>query len=314
MVDRPDEIDGKLTAQLAQGRGRQKVKSRDLRNSPYANDFEVFGSTSVTSSGKTNQLPASNSVVPTDQQQDREPEDSQDSSVPIRYDRFSTPDDGSHPDSHLPRSQPYRRQYVGAREHSRDDFKEILRASIPYTTASSEFIYGSSAVNAAIRARRRKCYKLYVHRSRHEAEDPGSAMLRRAKAAGIPVVSTSGPDWKAAFDRMTQKRPHNGFLLEVSPIPVLPVDALDQVSAPGETVSAQVGRLTPEDAAIISAFNVQHSTARLPMRSKQQQQDRYPILLFLDRVTDLGNLGAIIRSAYYFGVNASSFWTTVLRP
>jgi 21S rRNA (GM2251-2'-O)-methyltransferase len=292
--------------------GRRKVKSRDLRDSSYANDFEVFGSTSSTGSRGADKRPASDPVVPADGHEDHEPHDSQDSSLPILYDRslpihykrFSKPDDDSHPDSGRARSRVYRREYVGPRAHSREDSKEMLHRSIPYTTAASEFIYGTSAVNAAIRAGRRKCYKLYVHGSGFARTDPGAkALVVRAKAARIPIQFTEGPDWKNAFDRMTQKRPHNGYLLEVSPIPVLPVTSLDEVSAPGEAVSAQVSRLTPEDAAIISAFNVQQSTAKLPMRGKQQQQNRYPILLFLDRVTDLGNLGAIIRSAYYFGVN-----------
>lgn len=112
---------------------------------------------------------------------------------------------------------------------------------------------------------------------------------------------TSGSGWKMLFDRMADHHPHNGCLLEVSPIPVLPVTSLDTVESAGGQVSVQVGRLTQEDAAVTEAFGVEHNTARLPM---QRRQKRFPIFLLLDRVTDLGNLGAIIRSAYYFGVNA----------
>lgn len=96
-------------------------------------------------------------------------------------------------------------------------------ASIPYTTAASQFLYGTSAVEAALRARRRKLYTLYVRdpshgnegRKRRGVPEPVNSFhsLRNwAKVAGVPVKIV-GEEYTPAMDRLSENRPHNVITL-----------------------------------------------------------------------------------------------------
>lgn len=87
--------------------------------------------------------------------------------------------------------------------------------SIPYTTPASDFIYGTSAVTAAVRAGRRKLYKLYLH-PRADRKSDQSALNRAASAAGVAIKKVDN-DWLSVMDRMSDGRPHNVGL--VCPFP-----------------------------------------------------------------------------------------------
>lgn len=200
-----------------------------------------------------------------------------------------------------------RREETESQYKRRDTEKDVtsnepVPRTLPYTTAASEFIYGTFAVNAAIRAGRRQLYKLYIHGSDENRDSIGArATQKRAIEAGVEVLKVSGTAWRQLFDRMADGRPHNGYILEASPIPTLPVAHLQQCDAVDKPVCARVGQVAPDDTALSGAFQISASTATIRSRGTQR---RFPVLLLLDRVTDLGNLGAILRSAYFFGVNA----------
>ena len=143
--------------------------------------------------------------------------------------------------------------------------------SVPYTQADSEFLYGTFAVKAAIAARRRTLHKLYVY-SREAQEnflDNDSDIELEAKKAKLDIRMVSGHAWLHLIEKMSQDRPHNGYLLEASPLPI----------------KNMVGGLQSIPS---SGF---------------EKKKRYPFYLFLDLILDPGNLGAIIRSAYFFGVD-----------
>ena len=174
--------------------------------------------------------------------------------------------------------------------------------SMPYTTASSEFIYGTFGVRAALKARRRKAYKLYI--STDGSETAGmidKSLARRAEEQGVEVLHVSGQSWNQMMLRMSNDRPHNGHVLEASRLPVLPGRRLEACQSIAD--SKLNVKLQPQDTSSTegtSAFKVEGSLASIPRKSRR----RFPLLLFLDRITDTGNLGAIIRSAYYFGAEA----------
>ncbi|KAF2092149.1 alpha/beta knot, partial [Saccharata proteae CBS 121410] len=93
-----------------------------------------------------------------------------------------------------------------------------------------------------------------------------------------------GDDKLPMLDQMSEGRPHNGIVLEASPLPMFSANYLDVVSR---------GR---------PYFTV---------RGKDDQRFsynshgwRFPFILYLDGIKDSGNMGAIIRSAYYLGVDA----------
>ncbi|OJD34066.1 rna family [Diplodia corticola] len=186
--------------------------------------------------------------------------------------------------------------------------------AIPYTTAASKFLYGVSAVRAALIARRRKFYKLYIHdrairRSQFAGREDrnNTEHARESKeeisetlvdlAANIPglEVKMVTDSFLSVMDKMSNNRPHNGVILEASPLAVLPITNLRPCIRTRPSFSFELDRQSPEEKRINGTNN------QLPYNSHGW---RFPLLLYLDSIVDEGNLGAIIRSAYYFGVDA----------
>lgn len=172
--------------------------------------------------------------------------------------------------------------------------------TIPYTTPASQFIYGTSAVEAALRCGRRQLYKLYLYQAAGEQLSPAKVVLRKlALAKGIPVkMAFAG--WDRLLDKVSMGRAHNGCVIEASPLPRLPVKCLQTISPSGDHFAVELAPQSREEAAVNrmdSHIAIQHS----PLRR------RYPVVVLLDGVVDPGNLGAIIRSAYYLGVDAIVF-------
>ena len=175
--------------------------------------------------------------------------------------------------------------------------------SIPYTTAGSEFLYGTHVVKAALQSGRRKLYKLYIYQGvngQGDVVEQDNSIYKVALAAGVTVAKVSG-DWERLLNKMSDQRPHNGYVLEASPIPKLPVTALEKVESPSETFSVQLGHQSAEELAINSTFGIHGSLATLPSVRGSQ---RYPFIVMLDRIRDPGNLGSIIRSAFFLGAEA----------
>ncbi|KAF3040470.1 hypothetical protein E8E12_004414 [Didymella heteroderae] len=174
---------------------------------------------------------------------------------------------------------------------SRADPRDRAPDSLPYTTAASEFIYGYSSVLAAIRAQRRQFYKLYVN-SRGLNRD---ILLARAKASNLRQITREvGDQYDRAFDKASSGRPHNGFILEASPLPVPPITELKECVKDSGRFEVVLGPQTKEELAV--------NGTRTSYTYKSTW--RFPLILYLDGILDEGNLGAIARSAYFLGVEA----------
>ena len=176
-------------------------------------------------------------------------------------------------------------------------------ASMPLTHPASEFLYGAHAVEAALRCNRRKLYKLYIYQAVDELLGPRKIAIRKlALAQGVPVKMAFGY-WYKLFDKVSSGRAHNDFILEASHLPLLPVKGLYPVlGSTGESFGAELAPQSREEAEVNGA------SSDIPIvRSYQQSQNRYPVVLLLDGIVDPGNLGAIIRSAYYLGIDAIVF-------
>lgn len=174
---------------------------------------------------------------------------------------------------------------------SRADPRDRAPDSLPYTTAASEFIYGYSSVLAAIRAQRRQFYKLYVN-SRGLNRD---ILLARAKASNLRQITREvGDQYDRAFDKASSGRPHNGFILEASPLPVPPITELKECVKDSGKFDVVLGPQTKEELAV--------NGTRTSYTYKSSW--RFPLILYLDGILDEGNLGAIARSAYFLGVEA----------
>lgn len=184
--------------------------------------------------------------------------------------------------------------------HFKKSIDKRMPISIPYTTPASEFLYGTSVVEAALKSKsvpRRKNYKLYIYTGEKRENIARDADLERlARRSGIEVARV-GPDWLPLLDKMSGSRPHNGYILEASPLPRLPVTSLGGLSGQDERPGFNVALdfQSREDAAINGTANF--------IRTKNSS-GRKPLVLFLDSILDPGNLGGIIRTASFLGVTA----------
>ena len=94
--------------------------------------------------------------------------------------------------------------------------------------------------------------------------------------------------------------------MEASEIPKLPVTNLNPVDAPSSTFEVNLGHQSAEELAINAPVMQPGSSpnsgiAAIPTAAGRR---RFPLLLLLDRIMDPGNLGAIVRSAHFLGVDA----------
>ena len=184
------------------------------------------------------------------------------------------------------------------------DFSSIDRTiplSVPYTTPASEFLYGTSVVKAALSSDlpvRRKLYKFYIYDSENRKDFARDAqLLKLALENDVEVVRVSG-DFIRVMDKMSSGRPHNGYILEASPLPRLPIRSLGKADMESDEPGFNVvpDTQTREEAVI----NGSHSFISLP----SPQSNRKPLVLLLDCIEDPGNLGGIIRTASFLGVSA----------
>lgn len=176
--------------------------------------------------------------------------------------------------------------------------------SVPYTTAASEFLYGSNAVLAALRGKRRKLYQLYIHpkifeRESGMAEDrksryakPAHEFVALAKEAGIPFRNEFRT---SLLDKMSEGRPHNGIVLEASKLPAPPVLGLGKPDARRATIPLTTAPQSTEDIA------VNGNPASI---SANANSWRHPFIVMLDGIVDPGNVGNIIRTCHFYGVDA----------
>ena len=165
--------------------------------------------------------------------------------------------------------------------------------SIPYTTPASQFLYGRFAVIAALKARRRKLYKLYILQG-EGTKDRTEDVERLARTRRLRVQYVDS-DWENTLSKMSEGRPHNGVVLEASPLPRLPIRALEESKSASDHIRVRLDSMSEEEREIAGGSSV------VP---RKVLTDRYPFVLLLDRILDPGNLGAIIRSAYFLGVDA----------
>ncbi|EDO01397.1 hypothetical protein SS1G_03872 [Sclerotinia sclerotiorum 1980 UF-70] len=181
-------------------------------------------------------------------------------------------------------------------------FAKNIPISIPYTTPASEFLYGTSVVEAALNTQRRKSrklYKLYIHKGedRHNGDRDG-ALTRLAQRKGVEVAIVRGQDWLRTLDKMSQGRPHNGYILEASPLPRLPVISLGSVIDQNDSFAIQ---LAPDHQ---SREELEVNGNDTIINVPKDSTGRKPLVLLLDSIEDPQNLGAILRTALFMGVTA----------
>ncbi|KAK7251525.1 hypothetical protein RIF29_34802 [Crotalaria pallida] len=148
----------------------------------------------------------------------------------------------------------------------RQTWKEATESTVPKIVG--EGIYGIGPVLAALSAGRREFYALYVQEgldlssnNRKKKDKKGfEKVLKIAEKVGLSVKEASKHDLNMVVDN----RPHQGLVLDASPLEMVKIMELEPVSI---------------------------------------EEGKGFLWVALDEVTDPQNLGAIIRSAYYFGAS-----------
>jgi 21S rRNA (GM2251-2'-O)-methyltransferase len=207
-------------------------------------------------------------------------------------------------------------------KHSSVSVDDRIPLSIPYTTPASEFLYGTSVVEAALTSRRvpsRTLHKLYIYTGENRersSSDRDVDIAKLGRGNGVKVIRMNSGDDLRLMDKMSGGRPHNGYVLEASPLPRLPITRLAEVTTQDGVAGFKVtvDYQSKEDAAI----NGTKDFIKLPSRNNAGS---HPLVLYLDSIVDPGNLGGIIRTASFLGVsavaissrNSASFTPVVLK-
>ncbi|KAF4454330.1 hypothetical protein F53441_3146 [Fusarium austroafricanum] len=175
--------------------------------------------------------------------------------------------------------------------------KEMMAMTLKYTTAASQFLYGRSVVKAVLDQNRRKLYNLYIHGGENRMDNRDSTtLMRMAQKLGVPITVVP-PEEQRIMDKMSMGRPHNGFVLEASPLPQLPIKSLGKLEeSPGRLgFHVDLDYQTKEEAAI-------NGTDTFIRRSNDVMPK--PFVVLLNEIVDPGNVGGIIRTASYLGIDA----------
>ncbi|GJW36415.1 rRNA methyltransferase 1, mitochondrial, partial [Tanacetum coccineum] len=177
-----------------------------------------------------------------------------------RFDRFDK-------DIDVARNGNEFRKFNRQDEWGKKVWKEASESSVPRMVG--ECVYGVGPVLAALSANRREFYVLYVqegidlsgNNKRKKDKKGFEKVLKLAEKIGLTVKEITKHDLNMVVD----SRPHQGLVLDASPLEMVNIRELDRVVTDGDEES--------------------------------------PLWLALDEVMDPQNLGAIIRSAYFFGAS-----------
>ena len=174
--------------------------------------------------------------------------------------------------------------------------------SVPYTTAASSFLYGLNTVLAALKAKRRNLYHLYVHGGTWSGNTTSDTLQQLARDANIPVQKETN---HRLLDKMSGNRPHNGIVLEASKLPAPPVYSMALPQSRAGIIPLDLARQSAED------VNVNGAPTSIPYLATSW---RHPFVVMLDGVLDEGNLGNILRTCHFYGVDAVAVSTNTCAP
>jgi RNA 2'-O ribose methyltransferase substrate binding len=92
-------------------------------------------------------------------------------------------------------------------------YKDKFPIPVPRSMAASEFLYGTSVVQAALTAGRRELFKLFLYsgegRISRDSNTKDKEMAQLATDAGVPIQRIRDAEGLRLMDKMSGGRPHN---------------------------------------------------------------------------------------------------------
>ncbi|RCK54973.1 rRNA methyltransferase 1, mitochondrial [Candida viswanathii] len=154
------------------------------------------------------------------------------------------------------------------------------------TTTIFDYIFGTHAVKAALTAGKRRVLELYTYNN----SDREIVRLAEEKYGLEPREVKD----KHALNLLCKNGVHNGVVLKTRKLDVNYIQELGHA----EEGSYQLAIENDEDG------SVEKMTKPVIREAKEGEAKPFPLVLFIDGVTDPQNMGNILRSAFFFGVDA----------
>lgn len=139
----------------------------------------------------------------------------------------------------------------------------------------TDYVYGKNSVLAALEAGKRHFGKIYTNGEMDE-------IISAAKNANVPIEKKSKMD----LNQLTKNAVHNGVVLECRKIEVPSVENL--LWGGENEISYQLS---------MNLGQVEKSRGEFSSHSK------FPLVIYLDELSDPHNVGAILRTGYFLGVD-----------
>ncbi|KAI8068589.1 Alpha/beta knot methyltransferase [Gongronella butleri] len=158
---------------------------------------------------------------------------------------------------------------------------QVLRSQAARRLGTSKFdsLYGISSVACALHARKREILKSLHVQQGLDNNKSVSKLVSTCKSLGVPVKFTD----KGDLNNLTGNRPHQGIVLETSALTATPLRCLLPWTRHG--------------------YGAQHQSPHRENIKLSNTQNKAPFWIALDQVQDPQNLGSIIRTAHFFGVD-----------